>query len=279
MPKISLVVCLYREGDLLQRMLDRAQDCYDDLVVVHDGPDDTGVREIAEAKDGRFFEQPRAYCGEPHWPFALGEAKHDWVLRLDADEFPSEDLVAWLQAFRNAEEPAGNLSGFTAIWPLWDGRRARTRYWPLRLFLINRQRVKVIGLCHSGPLPDGRVDALPLILHHQPPRKTYGVRNMLFRPISKRWLSDIANALLRPPTELPCWRWDDPNWPKKLEEIRRRPLWTGVKRLVLSPIWNGREMIRCGEFPNPAYLVTFPLHHWMACWAFHKARKAARKQS
>ena len=38
MPKISLVVCLYREKELLERLLKHAQGCYDDLVVVHDGP-------------------------------------------------------------------------------------------------------------------------------------------------------------------------------------------------------------------------------------------------
>ncbi|NJK90806.1 MAG: glycosyltransferase [Blastochloris sp.] len=37
MPKISLIVCLYKERDLLERLLQHAEGCYDDLVVVHDG--------------------------------------------------------------------------------------------------------------------------------------------------------------------------------------------------------------------------------------------------
>lgn len=40
MPKISLVVCLYKERDLLERLLQNAEGCYDDLVVVHDGDEE-----------------------------------------------------------------------------------------------------------------------------------------------------------------------------------------------------------------------------------------------
>jgi glycosyltransferase involved in cell wall biosynthesis len=40
MPRISLVVCLYKERDLLERLLHQAEGYYDDLVVVHDGPEE-----------------------------------------------------------------------------------------------------------------------------------------------------------------------------------------------------------------------------------------------
>lgn len=48
MPKISLVVCLYKERDLLERLLQHAEGCYDDLVVVHDR-----VKEEVSAEDRR----------------------------------------------------------------------------------------------------------------------------------------------------------------------------------------------------------------------------------
>lgn len=272
MPALSLVVCIHNEGELLRRLLGHAEGCYDDLVVVHDGPDGTGVRAIVEAHGGRFFERPRAYCEEPHWPFAWNEARHDWILRWDADEFPSEALRQWLIRFREAPEPAADISAYSLIWPFWDGEKARTRNWPRRLGLINKQRVRHFGLAHQAPIPDGRVVPLDLVLNHQPDRPSYGVWNTLTRPISRRWQVESARALFGKPTDLPCWRWDDPVWPKKWEEIRRRPLLTGIGRLFASPFRNGLDMIRHGEWPRPSALVAFPLQHWMTCYRHHQLR-------
>src|SRR4030095_5992234 len=99
MPPVSLVVCLYRERDLLCRLLDKASSCYDELVVVHDGPevisadsllpiptldfaefqqiDFAGVyrenlhavsgstAEAVLSRGGRFYEGPRSFQQEP----------------------------------------------------------------------------------------------------------------------------------------------------------------------------------------------------------------------
>src|SRR5215468_5888457 len=99
-----------------------------------------------------FFEQPRRFQQEPHWPFAWEQAHHDWILRWDADEFPSEDMRHWLSTFRTQPEPSANISGYTCIWPLWDGQRARTKRWPRRIYLIHRQRVRFFGLVHQAPI-------------------------------------------------------------------------------------------------------------------------------
>src|SRR5215813_211488 len=100
MPPLSLVVCVHQDRELLQRLLEETRNLYDDLVVVHDGPDSTNVRSMVEAVGGRFFERERAYQQEPHWPFAWGQARYDWILRLDSDEAPSPELKRWLEAFR-----------------------------------------------------------------------------------------------------------------------------------------------------------------------------------
>lgn len=278
MPKLSLVVCLYRERDLLARLLDHAADCFDDLVVVHDGPDDTDVRSLVEGRGGRFFERPRFFQTESHWAFAWAQARHDWILRWDADEFPSEALKVWLKAFEALAVPPEDVAGFTCIWPLWDGQRARTKRWPRRVFMVHRQRVRHIGIAHQPPIADGRYVPLDLILHHQPKRKSYGIGYTLARPKVRRWQDEIGRALLGKPTDLPCWRWDRPDWPKKWEQIRRRPLWTGLSRLVLSPFWNARDMIRSGEFPWPSYLAFFPLQHLMTCVSYIRARRERRRQ-
>ena len=100
MPAVTLVVCVYQQRDLLARLIRESAGCFDDLVVVHDGPDTTDVRTVVETAGGRFFERPHEFQQEPHWPFAWGQAKHDWILRFDADEFPSADMKTWLKSFK-----------------------------------------------------------------------------------------------------------------------------------------------------------------------------------
>jgi hypothetical protein len=146
MPAFSLVVCLYQQRDLLERLLREAAGCCDDLVVVHDEPDETGVRVIVEAAGGRFFEGQRAYQQEPHLLFAFGQARHDSILHVDADEFPSERMNSWLREFRRAPEPARDVSGFTCIWPLWNGYKTVSQKWPAgRIFFSTADRCDSLG--------------------------------------------------------------------------------------------------------------------------------------
>ncbi len=209
MPAVSLVVCLHQQRDLLERLLQKSAGCCDDLMVVHDGPDETDVRSLVEAAGGRFFERQRENQQEPHWPFAWGQAKHDWILKLDADEFPGDELKLWLQAFRRAPEPAPAISGYTCIWPLWDGQKTVSKKWPAgRIFLFNKQQVRFFGMAEQAMVPDGRYEPLDFILCHQPKRKSHDLHNFLFRKQAGRWRELIATSLLGKPTDLPCWRWD-----------------------------------------------------------------------
>src|SRR5215469_12088479 len=119
MPKISLVICVYGDRQPLQRLLEKSAGCYDELLIVHDGPDFEDVRSLVAQYRGRFIERPRAFSQEPHLPFAFSETSHDWILRFDSDEFPSIDLKDWLIQFRTSPEPDGHISGYYCIWPAW----------------------------------------------------------------------------------------------------------------------------------------------------------------
>ena len=275
MPAISLVVCLYHEGDLLKRMLERAAGCFDDVVVVHDGPDTTNVRAVAEAGGARFFERPRAYQQEPHWPFAWGAAKHDWILRLDADEIPGPELGEWLKKFRAAPEPPADISGYTCIWPLWDGRRQVTSRWPNnRNFLLHRQRVRFIGMPEQMPEADGRWEHVPLILEHRPKRQSYGLRYVLLRQQSARWRVCIAKALLHDsPMQLPEWRWENRPWPRVWARIQEQPLRTAFARLLWHFPNALKEQWRIEGWPRPFAVATPGLIHFLVCFKYMRLRR------
>jgi hypothetical protein len=181
-----------------------------------------------------------------------------------------------VERFRRASEPDAAVSGYEAVLPLWDGRRALTRRWPRRVILINRQRVRFFGMPDQGPLPDGRFESLDLVLHHQPQRKAHGLRYMLRRRKVRRWFDLIAAALIGKPTDLPCWRWASPEWPPRWERLRRRPVRTALSRLLLSPLGNLREMRACREPAKPWLVVSFPLQHLMMSLHYIRLRRRIR---
>ena len=302
MPEISLIVCVRNEDRLLTRLLEHTGGCFDDLVVVNDGanydngieppvgaplkemafdygllptqasfppfykelsPHDCGRTKVSQ-QGGRYFEGPRCYQQEPHWPFAWWQARHDWILRLDADEFPSEELKAWLRRFRNLPEPATEISGYTCLWPLWNGTKAVTKRWPGgRIFLFHRRRVRFFGMVEQVPVPNKPWESLDLVLHHQPKRKSYGVRNILLRRQAYLWRRVIAQSLMKKPTALPHWRWTPDVWPAHWDFARNHPLRYSVTSLIRLPLGQLKGMLEANEFPSIPACLNPGLHHFM----------------
>ena len=328
MPAISLVVCVYQQRDLMERLLAESHDCYDELVVVYDGPESEppsrdaqknnlaegrlpshefpelavdfsnpvratnaarfwteksglalpgSVYELVQNYHGRFFEGPRCFTHECQWPFPWSQCAHDWILLLDSDEFPSLELKAWLKQFRAAPD-LDQASGYRCVWPLWDGEKAVTKKYPSgRLFLINRKRIRYFAMGENRPSPDGVFHDLELVLHHRPKRRSYGFRN-IFRKDGKHWRRRIAEALLRKPTDLSCWRWENDEWPLQWEQIRQQPFYTAIKRLGLGSFRALRDQWRCERRFFPAAAISGPLYHALICLEFKRQQKRIARQ-
>lgn len=320
MPKISLVVCLRGERDFLARLLEHAEGCYDDLVVVHDGRE-TGeadwapspprmelaidwarvpsaaplpeifarnqtqlvrgsLREFVESRGGRFFEHPRIGSLEGQSPFAWWAAKHDWILRFDADEYPTVSLSGWIADFRIKEESSVSSLGFSCIWPLWDGHRTTTTTWPTgRLFLFDRRHASMIGMPEVTPTIEGGVSELPLILCHQPHRKSYGIRNILFRRQAYVWRKVIATSLLKSPLSIPRWRYATSSWPGSWHSMVEEPLLEGFYRLFKFPLEQARSLRIHKERLSLSICLNPALHHFMICMQLWKLRGFPRPRT
>ena len=304
MPKISLVVCVHREKELLERLLHYTQGCYDDLVVIHDGkeagepswkpsavirelaidwanvpanspiPDffakcqtpisPGSIRELVERYKGRFFEHPKVGSLEGQSPFAWWVAKYDWILRLDADEFPSKPMADWLNSFRGLDPEAVREASFSCIWPLWNGVRMTTRRWPLgRLFLFDRTRAHFFGLVEQVPIIEGPNVPLPFILCHEPRRKSYGIRNIVFRRQAYIWRKVIAISLNRSPLDLPRWRTSALSWPNPWREKLIHPVRSALTALFWYPLCQARDMIRWEKKIDLSACLNPGLHHFL----------------
>lgn len=251
---------------MLARLLQACCGCYDELIVVHAGPNKTApaVREIASYYHGHYLARPHLGYQEYHWPFAWSKAQYDWILRLDVDELPTPSMVEWLQRFRKSASSPKNVSIYTCIWPLWNGRKNLTSRWPRdRIFLFNRNTVRFFAIPEQTPIPDGTCVSIDVVLNHHPHRKSFGFYNVLVRHQAYIWRRIIARSLLRNPTDLPCWRWTEPSWPKGWRQLRSQPLLTGCKRLLKWPVETVGAMIRHGEFPFPGAVYNAGLNYFL----------------
>ncbi|MGH8232755.1 MAG: glycosyltransferase family 2 protein [Rhodanobacteraceae bacterium] len=98
-PRISACVITLNEADRIDACLASLSFC-DELVVVDSGSTDS-TREIAKKRGARVIEHEfEGFRAQKD--FAVGQARHDWVLCLDADERVTAGLRASIEAARDA---------------------------------------------------------------------------------------------------------------------------------------------------------------------------------
>ena len=91
MVKISAVIITYNEEKNISRCIDSVLAIADDIVVIDSYSKDR-TKEICLSKGVRFVEHPfRSHIDQKN--FAITQARHDYVLSLDADEYLSPELT------------------------------------------------------------------------------------------------------------------------------------------------------------------------------------------
>jgi glycosyltransferase involved in cell wall biosynthesis len=164
-PPVSGVVICLNEADGIARCLESLRWC-DEIVVVDSGSTD-GTREIARRFSERVIEQPfLGYVRQKN--FALEQAKHDWVVCLDADEALDGRLCAEIPAAIAAarEAVAGfELDRITWFLGVWHDRGEWYPDWQLRVFRRSRGRFEGRDP-HDRVVVDGEVRRLAGRLEH-----------------------------------------------------------------------------------------------------------------
>jgi glycosyltransferase involved in cell wall biosynthesis len=217
-PKISACVVARNEERLIGRCLASFADLVDEIVFVHDGECEDRTLEIAAEYGCRIFVQPFRGHADASKVFAFSQARYEWILGVDADEFLSEGLRAHLhELVRNPD-----VNGYRLLWPFWDGRRyvsSPEQSWH-KLQLYRRECLHAVGNLHLTINVDEPVVDVEYHLEHRPEYNNWTLHTTFTK--WRAWARVSAREYLSPYNELPTFNWSGPTeWPPRRQLLNR----------------------------------------------------------
>jgi glycosyltransferase involved in cell wall biosynthesis len=148
MEKLSVVIITLNEAADIERAIRSVEGLADEVVVVDSGSTD-GTQEAAQRAGARVVHRDFTGYGEQK-AFASEQARNRWVLNIDADEHPSEELKASIrQVLARPEHAAYTMNVLTS----YCGRYIRHCGWypNKKLRLWDRQQGSMsLDKVHEG---------------------------------------------------------------------------------------------------------------------------------
>lgn len=165
MPPLSATIITLNEAGSIARTI-RSLACADEIVVVDAGSTDDTPR-LAAQHGARVIAHPWAgFAAQKN--FAAEQARHDWILSLDADEELGADAQTSLERWKGSEPAASGYrfarrAQYLGRWILHAGW-----YPDYKLRLFNRTQGRWEGaFVHESVVVGGPVETLPgEILHY-----------------------------------------------------------------------------------------------------------------
>jgi glycosyltransferase involved in cell wall biosynthesis len=213
---ISACLVLRNEEAVVERCLASLNGVVDEIVIVHDGECDDGTLEIAERHGCRIYVRPLVGHAEASTVFAYEQAKGEWILSIDADEYLGDALRGGLVALVAEED----VNGYELLWRVWNGERYVTENGPYKLALFRRRSVHLLGMIHGVERVDPPVRRVQLQLEHRPLYNNLAVGTVLTK--WRRWARINAREFLMPYAAIPRFNWDGPSqWPRRRRILNR----------------------------------------------------------
>lgn len=92
-PSLTALVLTYNEEMHLKRCLESLKDVCDEIVIIDSFSKDA-TEKIAKEYGARFYQNPFVnHAVQLNWGIENGEIATDWVIRVDADEYLSDELA------------------------------------------------------------------------------------------------------------------------------------------------------------------------------------------
>jgi len=215
---ISVCLIIRNEEKCLERCLKSLDGAVNEIIVVHDGECNDQSMEIAREYGAKTFIRPERGFMEAHLPFAVNQAQGEWVLRIDADEFLSQNLGKNLRILTRREE----ADAYEFIWPIWNGKKYTTIAWPRKTCFFRKKAIRFLGIPHAGIEVSGKIIKTKLVLNHQPGYDNLSYR--IFKTKWKSWAKRQAEYYLKNISEIEKFgEWEN-SWPMKIKLRKKFPL-------------------------------------------------------
>ena len=162
--KISACLVVHNDENTLKRCLDSIKKVVDEIIVVHDGPcSDSSLEIVAKYTDNVFVGEHIGEA-EPHRNFGFKQAKGDWILQIDSDEYLVPEMQKGLKKYLKETKD----SSVGALWAPFQLSRKKG-FWSRagKSFLWKKSKMKHFsGTPHAIPQLSGTEGVMDLRFGH-----------------------------------------------------------------------------------------------------------------
>lgn len=170
--ELSILTITKNSSEVLERALQSVQDIASEIIVVDDFSEDSTV-DIAGKYDAKVFQHHEEDLGKQK-RYALGKAKGDWILVLDADEVVGENLEKEIR--RTVRVNNAKYDGYRIQYQNYFlGRmlhRGGEDYKMVRLFRKGKGMIEPSLVHEAVEIPSGKIGELEGRIHHYSYRST-----------------------------------------------------------------------------------------------------------
>ncbi len=165
--KATVGVVVHNEESTLVRCLDSFQSIVDEIIIVHDGQCSDQSLEIANRYTKKVYVRDWKGTCEGHFNFIKDNARNDWIIIVDADEYFSDELREKLPELLSDEI----VSCYELYWPTcYRDRQLKLgidRKFYKRV-MFRKKDVDFKGYLHESRKVSGIVKKIDIPLIHRP---------------------------------------------------------------------------------------------------------------
>ncbi len=204
---LSVCLVVYNEENLIVRCLESVKKIADEIIVVLDGKSQDKTEEICRRYADKIFIREHIGFSDPHLPFAFKQAKGDWVMRIDADEFLLPDTYNKIkQLMKN-----NHIDGYFFLWRLWNGKKYITKNKPYKPVLFRKSKLFFVGVPHGIMQSYGKTEKADIFLEHRPNYNNW--RWGAFKSKQIKWAKAHAIFLSKDFKDIPIFNFHGADYP------------------------------------------------------------------